>query len=244
MEKLLFLIIFTLPGFMTYILAQLLGATPSYKRKGNEMLMVSLLLWIPIVTVTLTIYQIFSSLSHWSILHPAMDLPIIKRNWLYFNEMTDLTAFSNEPTFLFYYLTMSLILSYLIARYCYKYVYKIVHNKINDIRIKNNKAIISSDSSVWDKAFTGNDIQIVRVGSTVNQEFSIGELASVSGGLENEKEILLRHVDHWTNITNSYKVRITEVYLDTKSSCKIEIFDRDQAYQAQDLYLKDLRNPE
>jgi hypothetical protein len=43
---------------------------------------------------------------------------------------------------------------------------------------------------------------------------------------------------------DSYEVRGSEVYIDTKSGCKIEIFDRDQGSQAQDLYLKDLKNSE
>ncbi|PLR87237.1 hypothetical protein CVD23_03245 [Bacillus sp. V33-4] len=64
MKEFIYLIIFTFPGLITYVLAQLLGATPSYKRKGNEMLIVSLLLWIPIVTVILIIYQIVAGLSN------------------------------------------------------------------------------------------------------------------------------------------------------------------------------------
>lgn len=242
MEQFISLVIFTFPGFITYILAQLIGATPSHKRKGNEMLIVSLFLWIPIVSVTLAIYQFFALLSNWSILHPMKDFPILKKNWLYFNQMTDLTTFSNEPSFLIYYLIMSLFLSYVIARYFYGKVYHYLYNKINEIRKKNDKPALSKDSSVWEKAFTGNNVQIVKISSNVAQDSSIGEIATVSGGLENEKEIILRHVDHWTDIMNSYEVRITEVYFDTKSGFKVEIFDRDQAYQAQSLYLKDLSN--
>jgi len=242
LENFISLIIFTFPGLITYILAQLLGATPSYKRNGNEMLIVSLFLWIPIVTVILVVYQIFALLSNWNVLHPFFDFPLIKKNWLYFEKMTDLTIFSNEPTFLFYYLIMSLILSYVIARYYYGRVYDFLHTKINDIRKENDKATISKDPSVWEKSFTGNIVQIVRVRRNENQEFSIGEIATVSGGLENEKEILLRDVDHWTAIMDTYEVRIREVYMDTKSGCIIEIFDRDQAKQAQDLYLQDISN--
>lgn len=242
MEQFISLIIFTLPGFMTYILAQLFGATPSYKRKGNEMLVVSLILWLPIVTVILVIYQFFAFLSNWDLLHPHTNWPIIKKNWPFFREMTDLTSFSNEPIFLLYYLIMSILLSYLIARFYYSKVYEYLHNKINNIRQNNDKAAISKEPSVWEKAFTGNNVQIVKIGNINSQDYSIGEIATVSGGLEDEKEMLLRHVDHWTAIMNSYEVRVTEVFIDTKSGSKVEIFDRDQAYQAQGLYLNDLND--
>ena len=240
MDKIISLIIFTLPGLMTYILAQLFGATPSYKRKGNEMLLVSFFLWIPIVIIIILLYQGMAGLTHISILHPEIDIPLIKKNWIYFEEMSDLTKLANKPLFIFYYFLMSIVLSLFIAKFIYGKVFDYLRDKVNKEREANGVAPISRDTSTWEKAFSNNEAQIVKLTNLSTMECEIGELESVSGSLDNEKDFLLRHTEHWRKIMDAYEVKIEKVYIDIKTGYKIEIYKKGPCVEAQDLYLIDM----
>lgn len=240
MEQLITLIIITFPGLLTYILAQLVGENTFRSKNQQEALILNLFLWIPIVIIILAIYELGAAISHIDFIHPKEDWLFLKKNWLHFNEMSDLMTLANNPFFLLYYFLMSFILSYFIATRYYGKIYSKLHEKINQIRGDKGKVKLSIEPTVWGSAFLNNDVQVVRIGNVEGQEGVIGELAKISGDLDDRKDILLREVDHWTNIMKKYEVEIREAFIDTNTGIRIEFYDPEKCLQAQKAYYEEL----
>ncbi len=150
--------------------------------------------------------------------------------------MSDFMTLANNPIFLLYYFLMSFIISYFIATRVYGKIYNNLHKKINKIRENNGKIKLATKPTVWGNAFLNNDSQVVRIGSIDGQEGIIGEIAEISGDFEGKNDILLREVDHWTNIMKQYDVEIRKIFIDINNGIKIEIYNPQQCLQAQELY--------
>jgi hypothetical protein len=105
-------IIFTLPGILTFLWLKLLGVTSS-KQQNNELLAISALLWVPIVSIIMIAYQVMARLSHFDVLAPKKNIPILKKDWHYFNDMSDFKNLSNSYWFLLFFLLLSIILSFI-----------------------------------------------------------------------------------------------------------------------------------
>ena len=236
MKQLLTLIIITFPGLLTYILARLVGEHTFRNKNQQEGLILNLFLWIPIVMIILALYELCASISHLKSIHPKEDWVFLKKNWLHFNEMSDLMTLANNPFFLLYYFLMSFIISYIIATKVYGTTYNKLHEKINQIREDKGKVKLATEPTVWGSAFLNNDIRVVRIGNVEGQEGVIGELAKISGDLDDRKDILLREVEHWTTIMKEYEVEIREAFIDTTNGIKIEFYDYNKSLQAQEAY--------
>ncbi len=74
MKQLLILIIVTLPGLLTYILAQLVGEYTFRNKNQQETLILNLFLWIPVVMIIMGIYELFAAISHLNLIHPKEDI--------------------------------------------------------------------------------------------------------------------------------------------------------------------------
>lgn len=238
MNEFLTLIIFTIPGLLAYFWIQLFGLTPTSKRESTEVIAISALLWIPIVISVLIIYQLLALTSHWSILHPSIDIPILKKNWfLISNEINDLTKLSKKNWFILYYVTSSILISFYISKFITGKGYKFLLDKINKVREENGIAPLSEQTTVWNTMFLQNVGQIVEVSKIDSQEKSlVGCLTKVPRANEPSKDIVLEATDHWAKIMEYFDVRIEHVFIDTTSGTIIKIYDSNEALQAQDLY--------
>ncbi|KIL72532.1 hypothetical protein [Bacillus badius] len=230
MDSFLSLIIFTFPGITAYFWVQLFGFTPTVKYQGTEILAISAILWIPINFIVLIIYYLITVIYKFNTYYP-IQMPAIY-NFETLNEL------ATNFLFVFYYVSMSVIVGYLLARLISGKFYDYMLDKVNAVRIKNNKAPLSKDASVWDTVFSKYVEQIVKVTKLGDQtEIIIGEIKHVSRTYELEKNVVLQHVSHWTEIMEHFHVDIDEVFFDIKSGMKIEVYNRDQCIEAQDLYL-------
>jgi len=224
LDEFLTLIIFVLPGLVSFNLVKLFGLYPNIKHRNNEVLLISAIMWIPINILVLGLYSLIAYM-------------VKSFEWFsipYIYNFETLNNLSNNFLFIFYYVFFSIITAYALATRISGRVYNYLLEIINKNRNNNDKASLSRDPTVWENAFTGAGAQIVRV--NIEEHFFIGELQTVSTKVEEEKDVLLRHTDIWTKIMNEYEVDVENVYIDTRSNVIIEVFNRGQCIKAQDLY--------
>lgn len=224
LNEFLTLIIFVLPGLMSFNLIKLFGLYPTAKHKNNEAVMLSAVMWIPINIFVIGFYTIIAYLGKKSY---GFDIP-------YIYSIETLNELSDNLLFVLYYALFSIIGAYYLAKFISKNMYIYFLTNINEIRNRNGKASLSRDPTVWENAFSGYDAQIVRM--KIKDKTYIGEIKTVSSNIENGKDLILQCESHWTNIMEKYEIDIEDVYIDTKSNLVIEIFHRDQCIKAQDLY--------
>lgn len=240
MDNFLSVIIFVFPGLITFYWIQLFGFTPVTKFQGTEILAIAFLLWIPINFFVVLIYDILSLIFRTS-MYPL--LIIIKHNQVPVDippiiKISDMVSLANNFIFILFYVTLSLLISYQIAKQVNGDLYRKILDKINEIRIKNNKAPFSMNSTVWDEAFAGNDEQIIgilKIGSPDDEV--IGVIKNVSRPLEPEHDIVLQNTFFWESVMNSYNVSVTQKFIDTKAGTLIKIYDLQQADEASKRYL-------
>lgn len=229
MDSFLAVLIFTFPGLITYFWIQLFGITPTVRYQGSEVLAISAILWIPVNIIVLALYDIL-------ILLTKFDL-YFKMNLVVILDMKSLNALASNFFFLMYYVVASGIVSYLFAKIMSGKLYDQALNKINVIRARNQKAPLSRETSVWDKTFSHDQAQIVKVSKVDNpKECVVGELQNVSRTYELEKNIVLRETEHWTEIVNAYNIRIENIFVDVRTGIKIEIYNSSECLQAQTMY--------
>lgn len=230
MSDFLSIIVFTLPGIVALLFVRIFGLNFSINNKSTETLIISLILWVPINLFVIGIYT----------LNVFIINDIYMTELPYISNFSTLKKLANSFGFILYYIAFSILGAYLLAKIISGKIYNCFLSKVNNMRRKNGKAPLSREPSVWDNAFTNNTAEIVRISNINNNDLKmIGEIKNVSHVPGREKDLLLRHVGHWTAITSEYEVTIEEIYFDTKTGCKIEIYDRDHCIEAQDLYLKD-----
>jgi len=227
------LIIFTFPGLVAYFWIQLFGFTPTIRYQGVEILAISATLWIPINTTVLLIYNTFSLIYKYNIYYPIEFLPI--------NNFEDLSNLSTNFIFILYYTVMSVFVGYFLAKFISGKFYDFMLEKINKIRVANNKTPLSRDASVWDTVFSKHEAQVVKVIKIGSEEkFDIGEIKNVSRTYETEKNIVLRQMELWRKIDGKYNLDVKEVFIDVKSGIKIIVYDSEQCQ----LTLNDYRRQE
>lgn len=224
MEEFLTLIIFVLPGLVSFNLVKLFGLYPNIKHRNNEVLLISAIMWIPINILVLGLYSLIA--------YTGKSFEWFSIPYIY--NFETLSNLSNYFLFIFYYVLFSIIIAYALATKISGSVYKYFLEVINDQRNNNDKASLSRDPTVWENTFTGAGAQIIRV--TIEAQVYLGELQTVSTKVEEEKDVLLRHTGIWTEIMNEYEVDVDNVYIDTQSNVIIEVFNRGQCIKAQDLY--------
>jgi len=232
------IIIFTIPGLLAFMWIQLFGVTPTNKQENTEVLAISALLWIPIVAIVLVVYQLLAWLSHMENLHPSIDIPLLKFNWvLLSSKVTDLTDLARNIWFLLYYVFSSVIISFYVAKLIAGKGYNPLLGKINKIRKANGIAPLSKKTTVWNEMFLTKEGQIVEYCKMDNQEKCfVGSLVKVPRANEQERNIVLEAVDHWSKVMEYYDVQADHVFIDTNSGTIIKIYNTDEALQAQELY--------
>ncbi|WP_046179245.1 hypothetical protein [Domibacillus tundrae] len=244
MDSLISLIIFTLPGLLAYFWINLFGLTPTTKRDSSEVVALSALLWIPIVSIVLFIYQILAWVSNWEIIDPSFDVPIVKQDWMLMGgKIADINKLSDNIWFLLYYVVSSIITSFYVARWVSNKGYKFLMDKVNMVREENGIAPFSSKTTVWNEMFLGNAGQIVEYCKVEDVNFSlIGSLVNVPRAHEVEKGIVLDGVAHWTRVMEYYNVPVDKVYIDTSTGVTIKIYNLEGALEAQSLFNERLEN--
>lgn len=228
MDNFLSVIIFILPGFIASFFVKLFGLNSSVKHRGEETLAISSIMWIPINIFVIGIYSIMVfNVNH----HFKAGIP-------YIHDFDSLNRVSNSFLFIAYYVISSIFWAYLLAKGISGKSYSYFLGKVNKIRKKNGKAPLSREPTVWENTFTKNTVQIVKISSLNNDRGIIGEIKRASAKPNNEKDIVLRYIEHWTAIMKEFEVEVSDIYFDSNSGFKIEIYDRDQCLKAQDLYLE------
>ncbi|GAA5416212.1 hypothetical protein Pryu01_01244 [Paraliobacillus ryukyuensis] len=233
MQEIIALIIFTVPGLITYFWINLFGITPSSKKNNGEMAVISILLWIPIICIILAIYNILAFASRWEALHPSFDIPILKKEWSYVDNLTDLMTLSGNIWFILFYTLLTVIVSFFLARFISKDLYKKLIDQVNKVRTNNKIASLGAHSTVWDSMFLNNQGQVVEL-KREGQEKSIkGFLIRVPRAHETGHAIVLEAVEHWANVMDYYDVEIEQTYVDLDNGVIINVYNLNRALEAQ-----------
>ncbi|KOS60890.1 hypothetical protein FJQ98_20530 [Lysinibacillus agricola] len=236
MKEVITLIIFTVPGLLTYFWINLFGITPTTKRENSEVVAISILLWIPIVSVVLTIYNSLALMSRWTVIQPNFDFPLLKKDWMYVDNLESLIKLSGSVWFILFYISITIVVSFYLAKFISKNAYKKMLDKINEVREKNNIAPLNVHTTVWDSTFLNNEGQIIEFKKYGESTSMIGLLIKVPRAHESGKSIVLEAVDHWTKIMEYYDVQIDQTYVDIDNGIVINIYNLNSALEAQDLF--------
>ncbi|WP_347722779.1 hypothetical protein [Lysinibacillus capsici] len=237
LEKIITLIVFTVPGLITYFWINLFGITPSSKRNNSEVAALSILLWIPIVCIVLMVYNLLALISHWERLHPStFEIPIIKKDWRYVDSLEDLTKLSGSIWFILFYILLTVTVSFFLAMLISKYAYKKMIDKVNEVRKENNIAPLGMHATVWDSTFLNNNGQIIELKKQGETESISGCLIKVPRAHESGKSIVLEAIDHWTNVMEYYDVQIDQTYVDIDNGFVINIYNLEKALEAENSF--------
>lgn len=218
LDNFISLIIFTLPGILTYFLIQSFGVTPVQKHQGAELLSISALLCAPVAFLVIGVYNFLT----------YFECKIFNLNPLYIHSVVDLKKLSDNLGFLCYYMISSIIFSYLIARVI-TLKYKKLLGIINRVRRNNGYAEYSEDSTLWKSVFQKNDKQVVRISSFGNQDdYIVGSVSKTSRDFESEDRLLIKM--DCDDFYNEYKndFIIESVLVCPSSGLKIEIFQKEK----------------
>jgi len=234
LEKIITLIVFTVPGLITYFWINLFGITPSTKRNNSEVAAISILLWIPIVCIVLMFYNLLAFYSRLETIHPrTFDIPILKKDWGYIDSLEDLTKLSGSIWFILFYILLTVIVSFFLAKLISKFAYKRMIDQVNEVRKMNNIAPLGIHTTVWDSIFLNNTGQIIEYKRYGETESIKGCLIKVPRAHEVGKSIVLEAVEHWTNIMDYYDVEIDHTYVDIDNGIVINIYNLTRALEAQ-----------
>ncbi|MER2111178.1 MAG: hypothetical protein ABS960_00705 [Solibacillus isronensis] len=242
MKEVIALIIFTVPGLLTYFWINLFGITPTSKRDNSEVVAISILFWIPIVCVVLIFYNILALVSHWSVLQPNFDIPIITKEWVFIDNLESLIKLSGSIWFILFYILITIVVSFYLAKFISKFAYKKMIDQVNEVRQKNEIAPLGIHTTVWDSTFLNNNGQIIEFRRYGEEESIKGYLRKVPRAHEIGKSIVLEAVEHWTNIIDYYDVEIDQTYVDIDNGIVINIYNSTRAHEAQDEFNKRFPN--
>lgn len=231
MNAFITLIIFTLPGLLTYFWINLFGVTPTEKKTNSEVTAISALLLIPNIGAVFLIYNVFALLSRGNV-----NIPHIKGNWRYIGKIKDIVALADSMWFIILYVILTIIISYILALVISKYLFPLVVKQINKVRIMNNIAPLGKHTTVWNSMFMNNDEQIIEFKKQGEETTLIGNLVKVPRANEAGKSIVLEAVEHWTNIIDYYDVQIDHTYVDTDNGIVIHIYNSTAAKEAEELF--------
>ncbi len=221
MEQFISLIIFSLPGLITYFWLQMFGINPVVKHTPTEMVGLTALLWAPSTFLTVIVYDILFLL--FDILFKVLKVNLSFLNLNFILDLKDLNNLSNNLLFLFYYLTLSLVFSFFAAYIWSRYLYMKVLKLINKVRLKRKIIKLSEDPTVWESFFYKLEEQkeeqlIVEVYKMDNPEDKIcGPVIRMSRPFETEKSLIIDSSKGWDAAHEYYKYEIKRSYVDTKS---------------------------
>lgn len=227
MNNFVSIIIYTLPGILTYFMVHQFGVTPTTKFKGTELVAISAILLMPIFILTISIYDSIVYLTNFS-------KPIYT--------FQDLNEISGSFMFLLYYLIVSIILSFFWARFIVKFGYKFYLEKtVNPFREKLDKSPLTELGTIWDEIFVNNDskmaiVQITKVDK--KDDFIVGEIEYFSGPFDQEKNLILTNTDYWEKVIKDFPINVERAFVDVKTGMVIKIFENHSVIESRDLYEK------
>ncbi len=207
-------LVFILPGFMMYFWIQSFGVNSVTKHSSSELTVIAALLWLPVSTSTLLIYNLFIKISS--------SFTTMKYIWT----LNDLKKVYSNLIFLISFLIISAVVSFILGVIYSKWIYQLQRNLINNIRKWRGVAPFSNSPSVWDEVFLSNDAQVIEIGKIDSKEKGIiGEIKKVSRTFEPERSLLLNHVEYFTNKIANNDIPIVNIFIDINSGTYIKIFD-------------------
>ncbi len=233
MQEIVTLIIFTVPGLLTYFWVNSFGITPTSKRNNSEVTAISILLWIPIICIVLVTYNLLALASRWKVFHSSYDIPILKKEWRYVDKLGDLITLSGDVWFILFYTLLTVIVSFYLAKFISNDLYRKMVGQVNKVRKKNNIAPLGTHATVWDSTFLENDGQIVEYKRNGEAESIMGCLIRVPRAHETGKAIVLEAVEHWTNVMEYYHVEIEQTYVDIDNGIVINVYNLNRAREAE-----------
>lgn len=229
MDQFIAVIIFSLPGLITYFWIQMLGINPTVKHTPTEMVGVSALLWAPTTFLTILTYDLGYLLIDLIAKSINLDLTIFKMVFLL--DINDLNKLSLNLVFLFIYVILSILFSFLVAFFWSMYLYKRVMGIINKLRIKRKIIKLSEDTSVWDSFFfkleNKEEQQIVIELYKIDkpEEKICGPVTRMSRPFETERSLIIDNSKGWEESHGYYKYPVKRIYVDTKTGMIINELD-------------------
>lgn len=221
MEQFISLIIFSLPGLITYFWLQSFGINPVVKHTTTEMVGLIALLWAPTTFLTLIVYDILFIifdliLRLFNLNFSFLDLKLIIN-------LTDLNSLSTNLVFLFFYLILSILFSYFSAYIWSIYLFERLLNRINKARLKRKIIKLSIEPTVWESFFFKLEdkkeeqllVEIYKIDKP--EERICGPVIRMSRPFEVEKSVIIDSSKGWAEAHEHYNYPIKKTYVDTKS---------------------------
>ncbi|MDI3411674.1 hypothetical protein QKW52_21755 [Bacillus sonorensis] len=233
MENFVTILIFTLPGLLSYFWIQLFGLHPASKHINFEIAAISAILWFPVGMIVLSIYQLTAMI---------VNTNSVSNPWLSVRTLSDVLELSNNLGFLVYFVLFGVIFSFLFSWFVSRFAYRWMIRLVNVVRRGSGTAELSGTSTVWNETFLKNDAQLVSFRKIDNpDEVIYGEIKKVSRPVELERNLLLSNTEYWTELLKDNKdVRIPYVFLDTKTGFILSIYNTEDALKAHEQYLETL----
>lgn len=194
------------------------------------MLGISALLWLPVSTLTLLSYNlIFYSIE---LFLKSMGN---NRTINYVLNLKELQSSFTDLQFIIIFSILSLIFSYLIARFWVQWIFPRFLKHINFIRKEKIKiSQLSGKPTVWEEIFITAEVKVVKVMKLDKpQEAIIGAIRKASRPLEPDRNITLDEVDYFTKLVEKYNPLIKNVFIDTKAGIVIYMYHPTYIEEAQ-----------
>jgi hypothetical protein len=220
MDQFISIIIFTLPGLLTYFWLQMFGLNPTIKHTPTEMLGISALLCLPISFFIIITYNLGFFITDKFILLLNYDFTLLELK--YIKSIDDLNSLSINILFLFFYVLLSIGFSFLLSWIWSIYIFKYLMIVINRVRVKRKISKLSEDPSVWDSFFSKLEEQsesplIVELYKIDKPEVKVrGSVTRFSRPFETERAFIIE-TEELDKALEYYEYPIKRVYVDTKS---------------------------
>lgn len=229
MEQLISLIIFSLPGLITYFWLQLFGINPVVKHTPTEMVGLTALLWAPTTFLTVIFYDFLFLIFNLILKAIRFDFSFLKLTFIV--NLNDLNNLSKNLVFLFCYLILSIVFSFIAAYLWARYLYLVVLKVVNSVRIKRKIIKLSEDPTVWESFFYKLEGQkeeqlIVEIYKIDKPEEKIcGPVIRMSRPFETEKSLVIDSSKGWDESHKYFNYEIKKTYVDTKTGLIINELD-------------------
>ncbi|MGG0403193.1 hypothetical protein ABEY54_28895 [Priestia megaterium] len=229
MENFISVIVFSLPGLLTYFWLQMFGINPTVKHSPTEMVGLAALLWAPTNFLTVLTYDLGYWLLDNLFKKLTINLTFLELNYLF--SLKNLNDLSSNFIFLFFYLILSVLFSFVVAWIWSIYLYNKTMNLVNKVRIKRKISRLSVDTSVWDSFFFSLEeakespliIEMYKIDKPEDKFY--GAVTRMSRPFETERSLILDDSTGWQQAHQYYKYPIKKSYVDTKSGIIINALD-------------------
>jgi hypothetical protein len=216
MDQFISIIIFTLPGILTYFWLQMFGLNPTIKHTPTEMLGLAALLCLPTTFCIIITFNVGFFL-------------IGKR---IITTLTDLNDLSINITFLFFYVVLSIGFSFLISWLWSVYIFRFLMIVVNKVRVSRKVSKLSEDPSVWDSFFSkleGKEeaaliVEMYKIDKPDEKPVR-GSVVRFSRPFETERSFIIE-TKELEKAYEHYEYPVKRVYVDTKSGIIINELDQ------------------